>query len=178
VVTGEPFTEVPERQELLDAVIGLGSNLDDPGALLVRAVAELGALGSVTGVSSLYETDPVGPPQPAYLNAAVRMDFRGAPRSLLGALLAIEQRHGRIRRERNGPRTLDLDILWISGKSVADPDLVVPHPRLAERRFALIPLLDVAPAAVDPVSREPLARWLERLPEGGIRRISSHWSAV
>jgi 2-amino-4-hydroxy-6-hydroxymethyldihydropteridine diphosphokinase len=169
---------MPENmRDLMDAVIGLGSNLEDRGALLGAAVKELAALGSLTGISGLYETEPVGPPQPAYLNAAARLAVRGTPRGLLEALLAIEQRHGRIRRERNGPRTLDLDILWISGTRVAETDLIVPHPRLAERRFALVPLLDVAPAAVDPLTLEPLASWLERLPEGGVRRIADpNWA--
>jgi len=167
---------VRSMTDRMDAVIGLGSNLEDRGALLRAAVNELGALGSVTGVSGLYETEPVGPPQPAYLNAAVRVVVFGTPRALLDALLAIEQRHGRIRQERNGPRTLDLDVLWISGTRVAEVDLVVPHARLSTRRFALVPLLDVAPTAVDPVTKVPLARWLERLPESGVRKIAgSDW---
>ena len=101
----------------------------------------------VTRRSTLYETAPVGPPQPNYLNAALRVDFRLGARALLERCLEIERAHGRDRaRElRWGPRTLDLDILYIDGEEIEESDLVVPHPRLEERAFALVPLLDVAP---------------------------------
>jgi len=155
----------------MDVVIGLGGNLGDPAATLVAAVRELAHLGPVVAVSSLYRTDAVGPPQPDYLNAAVRVQVEGTPRELLDGLLAIERRFGRVRTERWAPRTLDLDVLWIAGVAVDEPELVVPHPRLAERRFALVPLLEVAPDARDPESGAPLGGWLEVLPEGGIRRI-------
>jgi 2-amino-4-hydroxy-6-hydroxymethyldihydropteridine diphosphokinase len=153
----------------MDAVVGLGANLGDPAATLVAAVAELSLVGRVTAISALYETDPVGPPQPAYLNAAVRVRFEGPARGLLGALLDIERRHGRVRRDRWGPRTLDLDLLWIAGEAVIEDGLVVPHPRLAERRFALVPLLEVAPEARHPLSGALLRGWLDALPEGGLR---------
>jgi 2-amino-4-hydroxy-6-hydroxymethyldihydropteridine diphosphokinase len=91
-----------------------------------------------------------GPPQPEYLNAAVLLAFDGAPLELLDALLAIEARLGRVRAERWGPRTIDLDLLWIDGVAVEDARLEVPHPRLRERAFALVPLLEVAPEARDP----------------------------
>jgi 2-amino-4-hydroxy-6-hydroxymethyldihydropteridine diphosphokinase len=153
----------------MDAVVGLGANLGDPAATLVSAVGALSLLGSVTAISTLYETDPVGPPQPAYLNAAVRIGFEGSARELLSALLDIERHHGRVRRDRWGPRSLDLDLLWIAGVEVLEDGLVVPHPRLAERRFALVPLLDVAPDAAHPRTGAPLRDWLASLPEGGIR---------
>jgi len=105
----------------------------------------------VVSRSRVYETEPVGgPPQPLYLNAAAALDFEGEPLALLEALLALERDFGRVRGVRNGPRTLDLDLLWIPGRSVAHERLVVPHPRLHERAFALAPLLDVAPDAADP----------------------------
>jgi 2-amino-4-hydroxy-6-hydroxymethyldihydropteridine diphosphokinase len=127
-------------------VVGLGSNLGDRRATLRSACDALAALPGceLQACSALYETEPVGPPQPRYLNAAVRLASELGPRELLACLLEIERRHGRQRRERNGPRTLDLDILWAS-RAYTDEGLTVPHARLPERAFALAPLLDVAP---------------------------------
>ena len=162
----------------MDVVIGLGSNLGDRRRELVTAVSELRDVLSVVAVSSLYESAAVGPPQPEYLNAAVRGGYSGDAPRLLEQLLGIERRHGRLRRERWGPRPLDLDILWISRESVELPNLVVPHPRLAERAFALLPLLDVAPGAVDPQTGKALTEWLEKLPAGGAARIAGpEWAA-
>src|SRR4051812_23579136 len=114
---------------VVDVVVGLGGNLGDRETTLAAAVSDLGALGTVLAVSALYETAPVGPPQPAYLNAAARVETPLSPRALLDSLLAIERRHGRERREKWGSRTLDLDILWIVGAVVSEGDLVVPHAR-------------------------------------------------
>jgi 2-amino-4-hydroxy-6-hydroxymethyldihydropteridine diphosphokinase len=161
-----------------DCVIGLGSNLGDRAEILRRAVAELGALGEAVAISALYETDPVGPPQPPYLNAAVRLltplDLPG----LLDQLLAIERRAGRERRERWGARILDLDILWASIGVFESETLKVPHPRLNERAFALLPLLDVAPDAIDPRSGEPYSRVLERCTRAGARELARLWTDV
>jgi 2-amino-4-hydroxy-6-hydroxymethyldihydropteridine diphosphokinase len=109
--------------------------------------------------SKVYETSPVGPPQPAYLNAAVRLLTKASPNNVLAVLLGIEARCGRIRspETRWGPRTLDLDLLWGEGLIVSTPSLTVPHPRLMERPFALWPLLDVAPDAVDPTTGQRFA---------------------
>lgn len=158
----------------LDAVVGLGANLGDRRTTLGRAVAALFAEPGIRGraVSALYETDPVGPPQPDYLNAAVRLELDGTPEALLDVLQAIEQQSGRTRTDRWGPRTLDLDLLWLDGVEVAAARLVVPHPHLHERRFALAPLLDVAPDAVDPRTGTPLVHALDGLAEGGIRRLA------
>jgi 2-amino-4-hydroxy-6-hydroxymethyldihydropteridine diphosphokinase len=156
----------------MDVVIGLGSNLGDRKRLLGSAVAGLRAFVTVTAVSALYESDAVGPPQPDYLNAAVRGAYPGRdPVELLGRLLELERAHGRERRVRWGPRTLDLDILWISDVEVSLPTLVVPHPHLHEREFALLPLLDVAPEAVHPRTRESLGKWLESLGPSTVRRV-------
>jgi len=156
----------------MDVVIGLGSNLGDRRQTLVSAIFAIRSFVSSTVVSALYETDAFGPPQPDFLNAAVRGEYPRDPPGLLGRLLELERRHGRERRERWGPRTLDLDILWISGLEVSLPDLTVPHPRLRERRFALAPLLDCAPEATDPRGGEALRNWLEKLPMEGVRRIA------
>jgi 2-amino-4-hydroxy-6-hydroxymethyldihydropteridine diphosphokinase len=155
-----------------DAVVGLGSNLGDRLAALRGAVRAIREIAPPTALSPLYETDAVGAPGPAYLNAAVRLEWDGSPQALLAALLSIEERFGRVRRERFGPRTLDLDVLWIAGASLVEPDLVVPHPRLFERRFALEPLLDVAPDARHPSTGEALSTRLELLALGGVRRVA------
>jgi len=132
------------------AVVGLGANLGDRIAQLRAAAARVAELGALVARSNVYETDPVGPPQPRYLNAAVAIETSLAPDELMKKLLAIEASMGRVRAEKNGPRTIDLDVLWIEGVARASDVLVVPHPRLTERAFALGPLLDVAPDARDP----------------------------
>jgi len=160
----------------LDAVIGMGANQGRPRANLVRAVRRLESTGEVVAVSSLYETAPVGgPPQPNYMNAALRLGYEGVPRQLLDALLEIERAAGRQRRERWGPRVLDLDILWIQGVVYDEPGLSLPHPRLRERAFALRPLLDVAPEAIDPRDGTPYRRVLADLGLGGVARLAEHW---
>ena len=104
----------------------------------------------------MYATAPVGPPQPEYLNAAALVTWEGTAEALLVALLGIEAKLGRVRGgERFGPRTLDLDVLWIEGLALEGERLVVPHPRLKERAFAMVPLLEVAPDARDPRTGEP-----------------------
>ena len=126
--------------------IGLGSNLGDRRAHLDRAIAALRERFHVVAVSSVRETAPVGgPPQEPYLNAVVVVDADQTPRELLGVAAELEAAAGRVRAERWGPRTLDVDLLLCGGESVNDPDLVVPHPRLTERRFVLEPLAEVAP---------------------------------
>lgn len=116
-------------------------------AFLDAAARMLGS--AVKARSPVYETPPVGPPQPSYLNAAFRLETDLGPEALLERLLDIEAMLGRVREVRWGPRTLDLDLLFIDGVEVRSPRLTVPHPRLHERAFALAPLLDVAPELAD-----------------------------
>ncbi len=135
------------------AAIGIGANLGDRLATMREAVARLSRVATVLARSRVYETAPVGgPPQGDYLNAAVVVDYNGEPLALLDELLRIEAELGRERYVRWGPRTVDLDLLWIEGLVVEHTRLFVPHPRLAERAFALVPLLEVAPGARDPQS--------------------------
>ncbi len=124
-------------------VLGLGSNLGDRRRVLREAVD---SLPGVTAVSGLYETDPVGGPpgQQPYLNLVVVLESGLTARQLLGMCHRIESAAGRVRAERWGPRTLDIDILWIDGETVDEPDLEIPHPRMWQRRFVLVPLHDVA----------------------------------
>ena len=131
------------------AFVGIGSNLGDREGNFRRAVELLSAEDGidVVAVSEIRETDPVGPvEQGPFLNGAVRIETDLAPRQLLERLLAVEQRLGRVRRERWGPRTIDLDLLLYGDDVVDEPGLTVPHPRLHERRFALEPLSDLAPS--------------------------------
>lgn len=131
------------------AAIGLGSNLGDRAAHLLAAVASLGVrIGEVVAISPVYETAPVGgPDQGVYLNAVAVCATDLAPRRLLDELRSIERAQGRERRERWGPRTLDLDLLLYDGEPIDEPGLTVPHPRLAQRRFVLEPLLAAWPDA-------------------------------
>ena len=131
------------------AYVGLGANLGPREVTLLRAVDLLAAADGVeiVAVSQLRETDPVGVvDQPAFLNGAVAIDTTLAPRALLDVLLETERALGRVRDERWGPRTIDLDLLVYGDQVVDEPGLRVPHPRLAERRFALDPLADLDPA--------------------------------
>ena len=128
------------------AFLGLGSNLGDRMAHLRVAVA---ALPDVVAVSPVYETDPVGgPEQDAYLNCVVELDTERSPHELLTLAHELEQAAARVRTIRWGPRTLDVDVLLVGDQQVDEPDLVVPHPRLRERSFVLIPLHDLAPELV------------------------------
>lgn len=154
-------------------VVGLGANLGDRRRTLVRAVFELADCGQVIAVSRLYETVAVGPPQPAFLNAAVNLRPCSRLPALLRDLLRIEARYGRVRREPLGPRTLDLDLLWVQKTRLATRSLVLPHPRLRERAFALAPLLDVVPNAADPATGEPYVDLLARLKSTGIAVVES-----
>ena len=129
------------------AYLGLGSNLGDRRAHLRAAVA---ALPDVVAVSPVYETDPVGGPpgQSPYLNLVVALETDLSPRQLLDLARTLEETAGRVRTERHGPRTLDVDVLLIGDLTVHDDDLVVPHPRMWQRRFVLAPLADLAEGEV------------------------------
>ncbi|MEA3078502.1 MAG: 2-amino-4-hydroxy-6-hydroxymethyldihydropteridine diphosphokinase [Actinomycetota bacterium] len=127
--------------------LGLGSNLGDRWHHLREAVA---SLPDVVAVSPVYETDPVGGPggQGPYLNCVVELSTNLPARQLLGICHRLESAADRARNERWGPRTLDVDILLVDGLVLDDPDLVIPHPRMRERRFVLEPLRDLAPELV------------------------------
>jgi 2-amino-4-hydroxy-6-hydroxymethyldihydropteridine diphosphokinase len=129
------------------AFLGLGSNRGDRWAHLAIAVA---ALPNVVAVSPVYETEPVGGPpgQGPYLNAVVELETDLSPRELLEIARSLEDAALRVRTDRWGPRTLDVDVLLVGDLTVEEPDLVVPHPRMGERRFVLAPLADLAPELV------------------------------
>jgi 2-amino-4-hydroxy-6-hydroxymethyldihydropteridine diphosphokinase len=131
------------------AFLGLGSNLGNRVGYLRAAVA---ALPDLVAVSPVYETHPLGGPaaQGAYLNLVAELDTALEPRDLLEVCRRLEEAAERVRKERWGPRTLDVDVLWVEGRTVADADLDVPHPRMWERRFVLAPLADLAPDVATP----------------------------
>ena len=153
------------------AYVGLGSNLGDRRAMLDGAVAELGNTPGVRvlRVSSFHETDPVGPPQPRYLNAVAEVETSLAPRALLDRLLAVETRFGRVRGERWGPRTIDLDLLLHGGRVIDEPRLAVPHPRMTERAFVLAPLCELVPEGRHPVLGRTFSQLLADLTTGAVR---------
>lgn len=146
-------------------LLGLGSNQGDVAGAFAHAAAEIGRHLAVEAASRLWRTAPVGPPQPEYLNAALLVRFDGPLRQLLALCQAIEAAAGRTRaREgRWGPRPLDLDLLIAHGLVVQSPELVLPHPRLAERRFALLPACELAPEWTHPRLRRSLAELLAGL---------------
>jgi 2-amino-4-hydroxy-6-hydroxymethyldihydropteridine diphosphokinase len=124
------------------AYLALGANLGDRLATLQRAVELLAERDGIAVVrsSQVYETDPVGPPQPNYLNAVIEIETTLEPRDVLAAANAVEDELGRVREERWGPRTVDVDVLTYDEREVHEPDLEIPHPRMHERAFVVVPL--------------------------------------
>lgn len=132
----------------------MGSNLGDRRAMLRTAVASIPEL---VAVSPVYETPPFGPPgQGPYLNLVVEIDTERSPRDLLALCHELEAAAERVRLERWGPRTLDVDIVWVDGVTVAEPDLSIPHASAHERRFVLEPLADLAPDVADALRGVPV----------------------
>jgi 2-amino-4-hydroxy-6-hydroxymethyldihydropteridine diphosphokinase len=172
------------------AYIGMGANLPSsagpPQATLAAALERLAALGRIAAKSSLYSTEPVGySDQPRFMNAVVALETDADARRLLEALMRIEKEFGRDRAHAilNGPRTLDLDILLFGDCVIDEPGLHLPHPRLAERAFVLVPLNEIAPEATEPRSGATVAELLRRLATGNtaraVARIESQaWDAA
>jgi 2-amino-4-hydroxy-6-hydroxymethyldihydropteridine diphosphokinase len=155
--------------------IGLGSNLGDREHQLNAAVETLRRIDAVAVLrrSSLYDTAPVGPPQPRYLNAVVEIDAALEPQKLFAIIKQIAVALGRKRRERWAARSIDLDILLWNGRLIAEPDLQVPHLELHHRRFVLEPLCELAPGLRHPILHETLEGLLARLPPQDVVRIPS-----
>jgi 2-amino-4-hydroxy-6-hydroxymethyldihydropteridine diphosphokinase len=163
------MTTAPQHGEGATAYVALGSNLGDRVEHLRSAIAALLHLGTVEAVSSFYETAPVGlVAQPDFLNAVVALQTTLPPQELMAALLRIEQQHGRGRSASvpKGPRTLDLDLLSYGDVAMETPSLTLPHPSLAERRFVLAPLEEIAPLWRHPVSGKTAAELLAGLLRG------------
>ena len=149
----------------------LGSNLGDRAAAIREAFRMLGGVCDGLRLSSIYETEPMYvEAQPRFLNAVAAGTTRLAPRELLAVVHGIERSLGRNRsaEQRRGPRTIDVDIVLYEGHLSDDPDLTLPHPRLAERAFVLVPLLELSPDLVDPRTGEPYAAALARVGRAGV----------
>ena len=161
------------RTATAEAFVALGANLENPVRQVQEAIAELGAIEStrVLAISSLYRTAPVGyADQPDFINAVAKLNTALSPHELLDALHVIENRHGRQRSVRNAPRTLDLDLLMYGSREVRDDDLTLPHPRMHERAFVLLPLAEIAPD-VDVPGRGPLSQLVEQVDRGGVEKL-------
>lgn len=157
--------------EAVKCAIALGSNLGDSRTMLENALKFLAQTPGITlqRCSSWYQTTPVGPPQPDYLNGCALLKVQLIPEELLTILLTIETKFGRIRKERNGPRTLDLDILLFDDLILDNPNLQIPHPRMGERAFVLVPLAEIAPDWIEPVSGKAIAQLVQALDCSGIK---------
>jgi 2-amino-4-hydroxy-6-hydroxymethyldihydropteridine diphosphokinase len=155
--------------------LSLGSNMGDRAANLGRAIKELGKRGvRVKRRSSLYETEPVEFREQAwFLNAAAEAETELGPADLLAAALAVEQEMGRERRVPRGPRVIDIDILLYGDEAIDSAELKIPHPRMAERRFVLVPLAEIAPEAMHPVAKKSVRELLaETTDRSEVRRIA------
>lgn len=159
-----------EELEWVTAYLGLGANLGNRQKTMRQALEELAAQPTieVVAVSSLYQTAPVGmTDQPDFLNAAAAIRTTLMPQELLAHILQLEQKLGRLRTVRWGPRTIDIDILMYGSEEIKQPKLTVPHPRLGERAFALVPLAEIAPDLCFPGENERLREKAARMKEEG-----------
>jgi len=149
------------------AYLSLGSNIGDREDHLNRAITDLSSLGTVKNISSFYETDPVEfVEQPVFLNCAVALQTDLSPMELIRQILNIERSLGRQRIQKKGPRSIDIDILLFGDRVINSADLTIPHPAMAQRRFVLLPLTEIAPDACHPVLNKSVRELLEELPPG------------
>ncbi|MBE9028796.1 2-amino-4-hydroxy-6-hydroxymethyldihydropteridine diphosphokinase [filamentous cyanobacterium LEGE 11480] len=152
--------------------IALGANLGDPEATLEAAIKTLDQTPQirVEQCSSWYLTKAIGPPQPDYINGCAILQTSLTPPQLMQTLLEVENQFGRIRRERWGARTLDLDLLLFDDVVLESPDLIIPHPRMGDRAFVLIPLAEIAAHWIDPISQFAIATLVEQVDTTGVRQ--------
>jgi 2-amino-4-hydroxy-6-hydroxymethyldihydropteridine diphosphokinase len=147
--------------------LSLGSNVGDRQAQLQDAQARLDATGRVVAASSFYETEPVEfTQQPWFLNCAVALETGKTPQELMAGILRVEQEMGRLRLQKKGPRSIDIDILLFDGTLIDSTDLTIPHPALHQRRFVLEPLAEIAPEVLHPVLKKTIRELRDALPPG------------
>jgi len=159
----------------VEAFVGLGANLEDPVQQVSQAVTELDGIDRtrLLAASSLYRSEPVGyADQPHFINAVAKLQTRLSPHELLDALHVIENRHGRRRSVRNAPRTLDLDLLIYGVLVLQEEGLTLPHPRMHERAFVLMPLAELAPDACVP-GRGSVAQLLAQVDRSGVEKLDA-----
>lgn len=164
----------------MTAFIALGSNLENPQRQIAAGFAELAALPQtrVLRRSSLYRSAPVGyADQPDFINAVAGIETGMGPQELLAALLAIERRHGRVREFPNAPRTLDLDIALYGDLVLHEHGLTIPHPRMHERAFVMVPLAEIAPDCVVP-GRGRVSELMAGIDAGSVRKVASEGKAA
>lgn len=158
---------------LARCAIALGGNIGDSRAILERAmviVAQTSGI-SLKAQSRWYKTAPVGPPQPDYINGCALLDVALTPQELLAVILDVEKQFGRVRQERWGPRTLDIDLILFDDIIMETPKLEIPHPRMRERAFVLVPLAEIAPDWIEPVSGKAIAQLLFGLDCSGVHPL-------
>jgi 2-amino-4-hydroxy-6-hydroxymethyldihydropteridine diphosphokinase len=155
------------------SAIALGSNLGDSRSILVSAINRLQMHPQIEilAVSNWYLTKPIGPPQPDYVNGCVTIRTSLTPLELLRVLQAIEAEFGRVRQERWGARTLDLDLLLYETQIIDAPTLQLPHPRMVERAFVLVPLAEIAPDWIEPRSGQSIAVLANKLECSGVKLL-------
>jgi 2-amino-4-hydroxy-6-hydroxymethyldihydropteridine diphosphokinase len=154
--------------------IALGSNMGDPQATLAASLETLAQTPGITlqATSSWYQTKAIGPPQPDYLNGCAILQVEILPQALLTTLLAIEQKFGRVRGEHWGPRTLDLDLLLYDDLILNEPNLQIPHPRMYERAFVLVPLSEIAPNWQEPISGRTIQNLLQEVDTSDVHLVN------
>lgn len=164
--------EKVEKKNVLSA-IAFGSNLGNSLVTIKAALEILAQTSDLTleTTSSWYQTLPIGPPQPDYINGCAILETSLNPLKLLEILLGIEAKFGRIRHEPNGPRTLDLDILLFDDLILESPKLQIPHPRMNQRAFVLVPLAEIAPNWIEPVSGKAIAQLVQQVDCSGVYRL-------
>ncbi|NES81339.1 MAG: 2-amino-4-hydroxy-6-hydroxymethyldihydropteridine diphosphokinase [Moorea sp. SIO2B7] len=152
------------------SAIALGSNLGNSHATLEYAIKTLDQIPAIKIklCSSWYKTAPIGPPQPDYINGCALLEVKLSPQELLETLLRVEQKFGRVRRKRWEARTLDLDLLLFDDLILETPELKIPHPRMIQRAFVLVPLAEIAPDWVEPVSRLTISELVQKLDCSGV----------
>ncbi len=158
---------------MAQALIALGSNLGDSRAILEAAIETLNKKPGiqVKTHSSWYETPPLGPPQPNYLNGCALLETEITPEELLTTLLEIEREFGRVRREKWGPRIIDLDLLLFDNLIQQTPQLQVPHPQMRQRAFVMIPLAEIVPNWIDPITGKTIAELAKNIDTTGINKL-------